>query len=177
MIFYNIYNCTVSRFSQILKDSRYVSRVPMPLFVCNYMKRKLIKQRNLDSNAEENDRIITNEFYKTSLYLRINVLRLLYKSLRLEINQANENLFKHNFHKEFALDDFGLIESRLEKMVNLYETLQSENENKREFDFDQYITKLEHILSKDLSGKFIYQLKSNEENAMQLINSKRDGTE
>jgi hypothetical protein len=164
MIGYSIYTCSVSKFSQILKDERFITQLPIPRFLCDRMRSKLILKRNDISLQDDEQKELFNDFYKASLYIRILTLQTIHRSLSVKVTSVAKNIFKHFFFKEYDPSLLDEIPKKINKMKMVYEA--ETDINQEEFNFDEYISHIESYLKKDLSQVYIYNLPTYEKQAL-----------
>jgi len=166
---YTLNTCTVSKFSQILKDECFVTKWPLPRFICTKMRLKLVLERNKNSLQDNEQKEILNDYYRMSLYVRILLLQTVKRSLGIKESIDAKKLFKEYVGRDFDVKSWlSNIDNKIKKLIMQYDN-QAEVEEV-EFNFDTYIAAIESKQDKkDLSQVFMYQLPIYEEAALRSI--------
>jgi hypothetical protein len=164
MIFYTLHDCKVSKLSQILKDSKFVSKISLPKFITSRVASNLIIAFNKSRNTIDESKNIGDEYYKTNLYVRIMMFRLLHNALLYEVGEKSNRMFRKYFYKDYESGDIEKVKAKIEKLEALYAAIGTTD--LVALDFDIYIGDLEMILGIDLSDKFIYRIEYYEKQAL-----------
>ena len=162
MIFYNEYNCTVSKYSQIMKEPKFIAKTRIiPYFACIKRVSKLKQRFNEILSLKTQDEIsseLNDNFYLVNLYTRILKYSVLRSGLRIAATEKLKVRYKEYFKKEYH-GDLSELDSRIESMTKTYDAFLSKNEKGNSLSFDEYIIWLNGVLSTemtiDLSTKFI----------------------
>lgn len=173
MIKRNQYNTTILEFSQIMKDSKNISSLPLPKFIRKYLADRLIRSVNSEDSKIAKETALNDDYYKTKLYIKILLNESLHRSLTIMETPEGRALFKKLYKKEYSKPKLKLIDIRIKRLRVQYELFNSENnsEEDEEFNFDKYIAKLEMILNVSIWDKMLYQLPYYEELCISKIES------
>lgn len=176
-----INNTRNDKFSQILRDNRYVCSIWLPSFIRVRLTNKIIKQLSkLISGEDDEEKKLIDDYYNQSLDVRLNILQIVYVCLIYKEFDDAKVLFKKYMHTEYSKAKLPLLKQRIDKMVSQYHAMNDKPKNDpKEFNFDEFLLKLESILNKDLSNRFVYQIPQLQEEAVRIINenkAKQHGT-
>lgn len=171
----NLNNTTISRFSQILRDERFVCSHWLPKFLLLKYKAKLIADYNTLKNGEAVENSVPNDFYRQSLYYRIMIHQVLLRSLYIEISEAGKELFYEMYGKEYKPEFLSDISDTIERLIIQYNA-EMDVSAQPEFDYDEYILSLNRIIGHSIGHEFVYLLPAIEKEALELIKSKEHGT-
>jgi len=166
---------TINQFSKALKNSRYISTIWLPKRLTDKLFAKITTAHNKKNKVETENKDIIENYYKTSLYIRILILQTLLRSLRLGVTQDAKNLYKHYILRGFT-GDFKILERKIKRLEFHFDSV-NENKEPENFDFDNYIASLEFILNIDLGNKFLRNLKIYEQKAVDKLKVKPENNE
>ena len=171
MLFYNIDNTPVYKFSQILRNPKYVCKVPMLKKVCETKALELIGDYNKDKGEDEEVKNLIEDYYLKSLEYKILQYETLYKALVIYAGEEARKEFFEVFKKEFTNDELQPFKQKIDKLVDKYEAMAEDKAQKGGISFDAYVAGLEFILNEELTNKYIYTLHEYEAKAAQKIDN------
>jgi len=165
---YNIHTCTVSKFSQILKDARHIGKVWIPSKLAERYKSNLIEEYNRLNNPNKGAADLIQNYYLLNLYNRINMYDRLRISFMHKVTKKNKDFYRELTGREYDSSTIKELSSKVKKLILKYEA-EKPPEQSNDFDFDKYIAQIELILETKLNNVYLYQLTKYEELAAEKI--------
>lgn len=164
MLFYTNKNITVGIFEELLKDYSKIVRINLflPEQLIEKKAKEIINSFNKDSNKNETNAKLSEQFHKLSMINRVNnlfpaIYKGFYACYRIAeltgktpaIMKDFEKLYYEATGKKPTIEKIEKIPEYIEILKDKYNSIHNEEENDEEnsdFNFSDYLDKLELIL-------------------------------
>lgn len=171
---YTIENCTIARFSQILKNDKFISKYRLPKRIRLKAKNRLILEFNKIIKGTDDERERLKKYHLITIYCKMQQYENLHQSLNLAVTEENKAYYKKLFHREYKHSELKNLRRMTDRVIMQYETELEDNNTDEDFDFDKYVMHIESALSVEIQDKMLYQIKIYHDKAFEKINERED---